>query len=351
MNARHPTRRSLILSALPSLAFPALVRAQTFAPLGPAAGGFAQPSRDTRLRFPADHGPHPAFRIEWWYVTANLTGPDGTAYGVQWTLFRSALSTDDAIPQAWLGHAALTTPDRHLSAERMARGGTGQAGVTAEPFSARIDDWALDGPSLSDVTMTAAGADFAYDLALATDRPFVLQGDRGYSLKSATGVASHYYSQPFYRAEGRLILPDREVPVTGLAWLDREWSSAPLEPGQLGWDWASLHLATGEKVMAAQLRQQGRAPFTAATWIAADGSPTPIPDGGVTLTPLETAEVAGRSVPVRWRIALPDRGLDVEIAAVNREAWMDLLYAYWEGPVTIEGSHAGVGYLEMTGYE
>ena len=345
MNARRLTRRSLILSALPSLAL-----AQTFAPLGPSADGFAQPSRDTRLRFPADHGPHRGFRIEWWYVTANLTGPDGTAYGVQWTLFRSSLSTDPAIPQAWLAHAALTTPDRHLSAERMARGGTGQAGVQPQPFAARIDDWALQGPTLSDVRMTAAGTDFAYDLALVADRPFVLQGEDGYSLKSDTGIASHYYSQPFYRARGRLILPDREVPVTGRAWLDREWSSAPLEPGQSGWDWASLHLATGEKVMAAQLRQAGGVPFTAATWIAADGTPDPVPDGGVTLTPLESAQVAGRDLPVRWRIELPARGLDVEIAAVNRDAWMDLLYAYWEGPVTIAGSHDGVGYLEMTGY-
>ena len=37
-------------------------------------------------------------------------------------------------------------------------------------------------------------------------------------------------------------------------------------------------------------------------------------------------------------------------AAVNPQAWMETSFAYWEGPVRIEGSHAGRGYLEMTGY-
>ena len=40
--------------------------AQGFAGLGTAEDGFAMPERGTMLRFPADHGPHPEFRIEWW---------------------------------------------------------------------------------------------------------------------------------------------------------------------------------------------------------------------------------------------------------------------------------------------
>jgi len=41
----------------------------------------------------------------------------------------------------------------------------------------------------------------------------------------------------------------------------------------------------------------------------------------------------------------------VEAAALNPDSWMDTSFPYWEGPVTLEGSHAGRGYLEMTGYE
>ena len=60
--------------------------AQGFAGLGSNANDYAQVSLGKTFSFPADHGPHPDFRIEWWYVTANLADAKGTAYGAQWTL-------------------------------------------------------------------------------------------------------------------------------------------------------------------------------------------------------------------------------------------------------------------------
>ncbi|MGR3540014.1 MAG: lipocalin-like domain-containing protein [Hasllibacter sp.] len=329
------------------LASPAL--SQGFAGLGTDAGGFALPDPDYEIAFPADHGAHPGYRIEWWYVTATLTGEDGREYGVQWTLFRSALAPDAPDAQVWMGHAGITTPDAHFAAERFARGGVGLAGVEAEPFRAWIDEWAMEGPSLSKVRMTARGPEAGFDLSLAAEGPFVLQGLEGYSVKSAEGQASHYYSQPFYRARGVLDLPGGEVAVTGRAWLDREWSSQPLSEGQTGWDWFSLSFDTGERMMGFRLR--GGGDYTSATWIAADGTPTPYADGALSVTPLRTAAVAGREVPVEWRVELPARGLDVVTRPLFDGAWMGVSVPYWEGPIDIEGTHSGRGYLEMTGYE
>jgi len=48
---------------------------------------------------------------------------------------------------------------------------------------------------------------------------------------------------------GTLHIDGREVQVAGQVWLDREWCSQPLAANQLGWDWFSLHLADGSKVM------------------------------------------------------------------------------------------------------
>lgn len=335
------------------LAHPLL--AQGFAGLGEGGDGFAM-VRPGPFDFPADHGAHPAFRIEWWYVTANLTGADGTEYGVQWTLFRSNM--DPARParpwddgQAWMGHAALTSATDHFVAERLARGGSGQAGVSVEGgFSAHIDEWAMAGPDINTVTLTAQGPDFAFDLALSADRPLVPQGDGGFSVKSASGQASRYYSQPFYGVTGTLTLPAGPVTVTGQAWLDREWSSQLLDADQSGWDWVSLHFDSGDKLMGFVLRDGGGG-FTSATWVAADGTPTPYGDGALRLTPLDNHRVAGRDVPVRWRVELPAKDVDVTIEALNRYAWMDTLVPYWEGPVTLAGSHSGRGYLEMTGYD
>ena len=328
--------------------------AQGFAGMGSEAEGFAVPRPNPEFTFPADHGPHPAYRIEWWYLTATMTGPDGTPYGLQWTLFRSALAPEERpgwdSPQIWFGHAAVTTPDAHHSTERFARGGIGQAGVTARPFEAWIDDWRMAGDTFDDVTLRAAGPDFSYEVDLSAQGPLVFHGDAGYSVKSEAGQASYYYSQPFYDLTGTLTLPQGEVEVRGTAWLDREWSSQPLAENQEGWDWFSLSFEDGTKLMAFELREGADESYASGTWIAPDGATTALPDGALSATPLDTSAVAGRSVPTRWRVEVPGKGVDVTVEALNPEAWMEVTPPYWEGPVTVTGSHEGRGYLEMTGY-
>ncbi|MGR3701356.1 MAG: lipocalin-like domain-containing protein [Paracoccaceae bacterium] len=342
-----------VKALLLALLLPMQAVAQGFAGLGAAVDDFAVRLPGRALEFPADHGAHPAYRIEWWYLTANMTGPDGTPYGLQWTLFRSALAPQDGegweTPQLWMGHAAVTTPEAHVVAERLARGGIGQAGVVADPFAAWIDDWAMEGPDFDNLRLRASGAEFAYDVALTATGPLIRHGQDGYSVKSAAGQASYYYSQPFFDLKGTLTLPEGEVPVTGRAWLDREWSSQPLAADQTGWDWFSLSFDTGDKMMGFILR--GDTDYTAATWISADGQATPYPDGAFAAAPLAWHEVAGRRVPTGWQVRLPDRGVDVTVTALNPDAWMATSVPYWEGPVTISGSHGGVGYLEMTGYD
>ena len=334
------------------LLLPLQAVAQGFAGLGTDAGDFAMPSPGTVLRFPADHGPHPRYRIEWWYLTANMTGPDGTPYGLQWTLFRSALAPRDGTgwqtPQLWMGHAALTTPDAHFVAERRARGGIGQAGVRAMPFRAWIDDWRMEGADFDQLRLTASGSDFAYDVRLSATGPLILHGQAGYSVKSAAGQASLYYSQPFFDLSGTLTLPEGDITVTGQAWLDREWSSQPLAKDQEGWDWFSLSFDTGDKLMGFVLR--GETDYASGTWITAAGKATALPEGAFSATPLAWHKTAGTKVPVRWRVRLPERGVDVTVTAINPDAWMATSVPYWEGPVTLTGSHSGTGYLEMTGH-
>nr|WP_297972358.1 lipocalin-like domain-containing protein [uncultured Amaricoccus sp.] len=336
------------------LAAPAL--AQGYAGLDQPAEDFAPVTAPADIAFPRDHGPHPTFRLEWWYVTANLTGPDGTPYGAQWTLFRQATRPGGEAPgwespQIWMAHAAVTSASSHRYSETFARGGIGQAGVTLSPFTAWIDDWSMTGPddSLSHLALAARGDGFAYDLALSTDRSPVLQGAEGLSVKSERGQASYYYSQPFYAVAGTLTLDGAEIPVTGRAWLDREWSSQPLAEGQHGWDWFALHLESGARAMIYRMRQDEGA-FLAGTWIDPDGTPHPLRPDQIEATPGATAEVAGRSIPVEWHLAIPDFGLAVDTEPLNAQSWMGTAFAYWEGPIRFAGSHAGTGYLEMTGY-
>jgi predicted secreted hydrolase len=331
-----------------------------FAGLGREAQGYADVTPGKRLVFPKDFGAHPDFRIEWWYVTANLQDAAGAKYGVQWTLFRQAIEPGRerdgwANQNVWMGHAAITSASEHLFAEAFARGGVGQAGVTATPFRAWIDDWSFatrdNSPDagLSKLAISAGGSNFRYQLKLTTDKPVVLHGEEGFSRKSNAGQASYYYSQPFFTAEGVLTVDGRQVKVSGKAWMDREWSSQPLAAGQKGWDWFSLHLGKGEQLMLYRFRSE-TGDFLAGTWIAADGAPQALESSDITLTPRSEIELAKRRIPVAWDVNVRSHGLAIRTAPLNPESFMATSFPYWEGPINFTGTHEGVGYLEMTGY-
>jgi predicted secreted hydrolase len=355
------SRRALVGSALVVGLGAKASRAQGFAGLGQVAEGFAAVVPGKTFAFPADHGAHPDFRIEWWYVTANLKDSTGAALGLQWTLFRQAMQPGArqegwASQQLWMGHAAVTRADIQRFSEKFARGGVGQAGVETKPFQAWIDSWQMRGldrmrdDTIAPLELSASGADFSYALRLETDRALVLEGDGGYSRKSERGQASYYYSQPFFNAAGTITIDDKSVDVTGKAWMDREWSSQPLASDQTGWDWFSLHLNSGEKLMLYRLRQKDGRNDLLGNWIASDGRSVEIASLDNSITPTGVTDIEGRKVPTGWRIAIPAHHMRIESVALNPRSWMGTSFAYWEGPISFSGSHEGVGYLEMTGY-
>jgi predicted secreted hydrolase len=335
--------------------------AQGFAGLGMQSDGFASVVPGKKFAFPADHGPHPDFRIEWWYVTANLVDSKGAACGAQWTLFRQAMQPGPqqegwANQQIWMGHAAVTRADTHRYAEAFARGGVGQAGVEPSPFRAWIDSWQMRGleamrdDAIAPLELNASGADFSYALRCEADRPLTLQGDAGYSRKSERGQASYYFSQPFFKVTGSLTIDDRATEVSGQAWMDREWSSQPLASDQTGWDWCALHLNGGEKLMLYRLRQKDGHNDLFGNWIEPDGRSSEIASPDNRMTATVQTDIGARKVPTAWSIAIPARGLEIKTTPLNPRSWMGTSFPYWEGPISFAGSHAGVGYLEMTGY-
>jgi len=340
--------------------------------------GYARADRVRAFAFPADHGPHPDFKTEWWYVTSSLRATDGSgrAFGVQLTLFRSALAppaadgradmaraSDWATRQLYMAHVAVgdSAAGRFADEERFARGAAGLAGATASPLRAWLGpvEIAQDGPPRPDgaVPLRLAGEADGVQVRLRARpvRPLVLQGDRGLSPKGAgAGNASYYYAQTRMAAEGTLTLADGErVPVAGLAWLDREWSTSALSGGQTGWDWFALHLADGRDLMVYQLRgPDGRAdPFSAAAVVRPDGARRGLAAGEFILTPGRTwTSPRGGRYPVRWRVQVPSEGLDLDVRAMLDASELDATVRYWEGSVRVGGSHAGTGFLEMTGY-
>ena len=328
--------------------------------------GFARALAPRPFVFPADHGPHPDYATEWWYLTGNLRDPSGAAFGYQLTLFRIGLKpgepeTDSAwrTHQIYMGHLAVSDIGArlHHSSSRFERAALGLAGARADPLEVWIGPWSVRGQAGDPfpLHLDATGEDFAIDLVVAAgDRPPVLQGDRGLSQKSAApGNASYYYSYTRLPTQGEIRIGDRRWQVAGSSWFDREWSSSALGPDQAGWDWFALQLEDGRDLMYYRMRGlDGQAQrFSQGVLVDTDGSVTRLSADRVEAVPLRSwTGPTGNSYPVAWRLRIPDHGLDLAIEAAFDAQEMRHAVEYWEGAVRVSGSHRGVGYLEMSGY-
>jgi len=331
----------------------------------PADAPFAPVRPGVPLAFPRDHGAHPAYRTEWWYVTGWLDGPGGTHRGFQITFFRTATGLAMASRSAFaprqilFAHAAVSDPavGHLLHGERIARAGLGLAEAATGDTDLAIDDWHLRRLADGRFAAHVAGQGFALDLAFRPTQPVLAQGDHGFSRKGPQAqAASRYYSLPHLAVSGTVEQGGRRQSVGGEAWLDREWSSSYLSPGAVGWDWTGLNFADGGALMAFRIRRaDGSALWAGGSYRA--------PGGGLSvLGPGDVAFVARR----RWRSArtggvypvdpvvrvrLPGRRLDLPLTPLFPDQELDGRAAgspvYWEGAVTAPGAR---GYLELTGY-
>ncbi len=342
--------------------------------------GYLSVTGPCNLEFPRDHGAHPGYRTEWWYYTGNVQAPSGEKYGFQLTFFRSQirpLADRQKWPQpasAWrtqqlyLAHSAISdlTAKKHLQAERVSRealnmAGTRQVGDTTNVF---LQNWSVT-IGADRHLLKATSDEFSYELSLTPQKPPVLHGLAGYSRKGSTPErASCYYSFSRLLAEGRISSSKKTVAVKGLAWMDHEYSTAPLEPGLQGWDWFSLQLSDQTEVMAFLLRK-GKGGFdlaSSATFIDRQGQKRHIRanEFGVTVLKKWKSPHSKAVYPAGWRLRIFAISLDITIVPNMADQEMGTAGStgvnYWEGSVAVEGTRNGQpvfgqGYVELTGYD
>lgn len=365
-----------------------------------ADAGFALAQGQRAFVFPADHGPHPQFRHEWWYFTGRLRAADGEQFGFELTFFRLGVAppvpTGDlaaaAAPQdsrwrarqVYAAHFAVTDLARrnfHAHA-RYARDALGLGESRAAPLSVRVQDWSLTEVTPDAATATATPAPksasasnspspaarwrlqaddgaYAVDLtALIAGAP-VLNGVGGLSLKSdVPGAASWYYSLPRLPLQGTLRREGRTLTVSGEAWLDREWGSGGLGPQQQGWDWYALQLSDGSALMFYALRDATGRPdaHSAGTFIDAQGGVHALRPQDVQLASLSHWDSPrGGRYPAHWQLAVPSLELALDINPALADQELPTQPRYWEGAVDANGRHAGQairaqGYVELVGY-
>lgn len=349
---------------------------------GTSDQGFARALGVRPFQFPEDHGPHPAYRHEWWYFTGHLRSASGARYGFELTFFRLAVappmsgspdsgppdSGESALPSRWrtrqiyVAHFAVTDVERNQfhSAQRYERDALGLAGARAAPFRVWLGGWSVAEEGVSpDWILRVADPQYGLTLELQPLSPPVLNGDRGLSTKSdVPGSASYYYSIPRLAARGQLMRGGQAMDVSGTVWLDREWGSGALGPHQQGWDWFGLQFKDGSALMFYSLRDadDARDPHSAGTWIGADGRTRALSSDDMRIDVLaHWRSPRGILYPSRWRLRVSSLGLDVDANPVLADQELDTSPRYWEGDAEVSGSRngqpiSGQAYVELVGY-
>ena len=353
------------------------------------AEGYAVPQPGRRFEFPRDHGAHPEFKLEWWYVTGHLFAAGERRFGFQATFFRRAgpmttpatnrVDTADTARGAaspWfrsdevhLAHIAVldVRTGKFVFQERLNRRGW-DADVTTNSLHAWNGNWSLRMTNAASQVMELVGsvrAEAAFRLALTPEKPLVVFGENGVSRKGASPTAaSHYLTFTRLQTAGTLRLGTQTFAVQGRSWMDHEISSSQLDPGQAGWDWACLQLHDGRDLMAYRMRRKDGStdPFSTLAWVDAAGKVSQVGAAGFSWQTLGTVRHPRSGVQYPNRVGLtmtdPATGAVVELhlepLAPNQELDGGLSgIPYWEGAcrvVDAKGREVGAAFLELTGY-
>ena len=342
------------------------------------SSGFTRADGPRPLSFPADFGPHPGFQTEWWYYTGNLQTSDGRQFGYQLTFFRRALlpkdansarSSDFAALQVYMAHFTLTDVSAgqfHVD-ERFERGAAGLAGAQAQPdYRVWLHDWSvtstakLQGSAGDGYQLRAENGGVSIDLQLTDLTGPVLQGEQGYSRKGADpSNASYYYSQPRLQTSGQVVINGTSYAVSGLSWMDHEFSTSALQSDEVGWDWFALRLSDGSELMVYDFRLTGGgiSAYSNGTLIHPDGSTQTLSHADFQIEVLSTwkSPHSGATYPASWRVTLPSQAIDLTVTPLLADQELNVSYSYWEGAVQISGQKdgqtvSGRGYVELTGY-
>lgn len=353
-------KRRTLLGAAPVLLLPGLARALSYEVV----------ERGRTITFPRDHGAHPGFRTEWWYITGWLEREGAAACGFQITFFRSRTGHADDNPsrfapkQLLFAHAALALPERGrlLHEQRAARAGAGDAHFSTGDLDGAIGDWTLRRDAASGAyRMRIATRELELALDCAPSMAPVLQGEAGYSQKGPRpGQSSHYVTEPQLRVTGRIAAgtgsAKRTWQASGRAWLDHEWSSTLLDERATGWDWIGINLDDGGSLMAFRIRTRDGAVLWS-HFVRRDAQGRAQAEGAtVQWTPRrlwDSARSQGR-YPIEMAVACG--GATYALQPLMDDQEIDARAStggfYWEGAVTVavEGRRVGRGYLELTGY-
>ncbi len=330
----------------------------------------------TSIRFPRDEGAHYVtdyeVTMEWWYTIFHLTDGRGHQFSIMTTFF---------MPQA----GAAFRPFNFIDAQSMVRRDGGEWG-TLEASEQLLDlvyhsETQGEPDSFLRVKRDASGTPVPFyyhervfwqdpegsgrtqslDLQMEALRAPLIVGGDGYVTIGTSGE-SYYYSLTDMKVTGTIEMDGEQWEVEGMGWMDHQWGPFMLNPTPLSknsYEWMAIQLDNGQQYMVSDLfdrqghsyREEG---FGSIGWVDSDCSQGRSLDHTIERLSYWPYTDKDWYFASKWRILVPETGLDVTVTPVVPDQTVDFLGSpFYEGRALVTGTVGdqtvtGLAFVEMT---
>ncbi len=328
--------------------------------------GYRDVSEGDTITLPDDLFYRKDYRIQWWYFTGHLFDDEGREFGYELTFFAVGVQKREyksrfGLKNIYISHFAISdVQERRFSyAADSDTGAFGFAGASVDRLRVWVGDDLMEG-KIDKMHIEATGNDKLISLSLVPNKPFVLNGEAGYSRKSEESplISSLYFSNTSLQTEGILKIKDAVFRVKGKSWFEREISSRGLGESYKGWDWFAVQLDDEREAMLYLIRKKDGSfdDFSSGTFVYKDGSYRHLSKDDFTVKVLKhyTSKKTGAKYPTKWEISIPSENVFIKVTPLIQDQEFIGMYStwnyYWEGTCKVNGNIKGRAYVEMTGY-
>jgi predicted secreted hydrolase len=313
------------------------------------------------LTFPDDEGWHPGEIVEWWYANLHLTGAiSGDEYTVMYSYFyyptfvsdgfrilnlsneTDGIFYDETLP---CNYTAISQTHLELEAAVFLGG--------MERLETKKDSAGMLMPFQYHLSANAAngGVDLDFDAL----KPPLMVGDSGYLIQG-DGKYTYYYSQTNLAVSGNLTFDGFTEPVTGVAWMDRQYGQVNPSTGEQ-YEWFSLQLSNGMDMNIWNIfTPDNRVPDTStyricSVWVD-DSTDYTTSHFDMERLKFDFTPDNLRCYARQWHFTDTANQVDLMMTTLNGDNEVQLPFRFYEGNMSVSGTIqgqpvTGIGFAEL----
>ena len=295
------------------------------------------------VSLPKDDGPHQT-EMETWSFNGHLKSESGNLF----SFFYTAYVMNNLVSQT-VSHASLYSHEtgKNYIAQRKFVGNSSID--TEDRFEFIQGDWLMAGGNGND-RLKISTNDFSFDLHVNETQAPIFHGENGIiSLNDIDDI--YYYTRSRMAISGTLSIGETTEKVTGVSWFGHQWGAFSIS--QSSRDLFSLQLSDGTDVMIYQFRDEFNRPTYYTGSFSQNGLTETLMEADFTIVPgvKWTSSKSNNTYPIEWTINIPKKNINIKIKSINKDNEFDATLTsyniYWKGPVNAQGSHTGLGFVEL----